>query len=163
MLPVENCFETPSCLSLVAWLARASQYAFGFICLVALASPQLQAQQGLPIVQQTGIAGSNGPSPMLVDAKQFLGGASGDACGAINAAILQMETVKNGVVDARGITGDVPCAFNMFGTGNPTGKLLLGNVVIHARVTQVQPPLFQVEGTGWAIDDNVSNNDNPLA
>jgi len=69
-----------------------------------------------------------------------------------------MQTVKDGVVDARGITGDVPCTVNMFGTPTaPTGKLLLGNVVLHVSVTQVQPTLFQVEGTGWAIDDNVSN------
>jgi hypothetical protein len=39
----------------------------------------------------------------------------------------------------------------MFGNGNPTGKLLLGNVVLNVSQTQVQPNQFQVEGTGWAF------------
>jgi hypothetical protein len=116
-----------------------------FILLAAVVP--LHAQQGLPIVQQPG--GGTGPSPIVVDASQYWT-AGGDACKAIQNAIGQMQTVKNGVVDARAITGDVPCAVNMFGTSNPTGKLLLGNVTIHAQVPQVQPSKFQVEGVGWS-------------
>jgi len=118
-----------------------------FILLAAVVP--LHAQQGLPIVQQPG--GGTGPSPIVVDASQYWT-AGGDACKAIQNAIGQMQTVKNGVVDARAITGDVPCAVNMFGTSNPTGKLLLGNVTIHAQVPQVQPSKFQVEGVGWSPD-----------
>jgi hypothetical protein len=41
------------------------------------------------------------------------------------AAIQQMTTTtKNGVVDARGFTGNQKCASSMFGASNPKGKLL---------------------------------------
>jgi hypothetical protein len=167
MVPVESRSDALSPLGsrartdcFVSRLACTRRCVLGFICLVGVAtvaSIRLHAQQGLPIVQQTTTMGSNGPSPVFVDANQFLSFALGDACLAINHAIGQMQTVKNGVVDARGITGDVQCAVNMFGSGNPTGKLLLGNVVLHVSVTQVQPPLFQVEGVGWENDDTSAN------
>lgn len=94
-------------------------------------------------------------SPIFLDATQFA--TTSDACAAINAAIVQMNTTtKNGVVDARGFTGPLKCASNMF-PSNATGKLLLGNVVLNVSVTQVQPSKFQVEGTGWAISGTPSN------
>jgi hypothetical protein len=68
----------------------------------------------------------------------------------------------NGVVDARGFTGTQPCGVNMFVTPTgtfPTGKLLLGNVLIKATVPQIQPSKFLVEGTGWtASPGGASNN-----
>jgi hypothetical protein len=115
--------------------------------------------QGQPVVAQgTGTSGQTAlSSPIVLDATQFTS-ASGDACNQISQAITQMMiSAKNGVVDARGFTGDQKCASNMFGTSNPTGKLLLGNVVLHVSVTQVQPPLFQVEGVGWEQDDTSAN------
>lgn len=100
--------------------------------------------------------GRDGESqPFGFDATRFNG--SPDACSQIHAAIVQVNsTTNNGVVDARGFTGPVQCSSNMF-PSNATGKLLLGNVVLNASVTQVQPPLFQVEGVGWSLDDTASN------
>jgi hypothetical protein len=113
---------------------------------------------GEPVVANgTGSSGQTASSsPIVLDATKFTG--APDVCLQISNAIAQMSTTtNNGVVDARGFTGDVSCRTSMFGANNPTGKLLLGNVVLHARVTQVQPPLFQVEGVGWTLDDTASN------
>jgi hypothetical protein len=113
MAPVENQSNAPSprtARSRASYfgcrLTFARRHVFSFVCLVALAtsvSTRLHGQQGLPIVQQPG--GGNGTSPIFVDANQYMLGASGDACLAIQRAIGQMQTQKNGVVDARGITG----------------------------------------------------------
>lgn len=88
MVSLENRFNVPSPLGFrwrSAWfscrLTGARWLVFSFVCLVTLAisvSTQLHAQQGLPIVQQTGMIGNNAPSPIFVDANQFLSQASGD-------------------------------------------------------------------------------------
>jgi hypothetical protein len=109
---------------------------------------------GQPLTETSG--GTALPSPLVLDATRFNG--SPDVCLQINAAIVQMNSTatNNGVVDARGFTGSLQCASNMF-PSNATGKLLLGNVVLHVSKTQVQPSLFQVEGTGWGIAGTPSN------
>ena len=93
-------------------------------------------------------------SPLVLDATQFSG--TPDACKQINTAISAMLALSpaNGVVDARGFTGDQKCQTNMFPAPTMsypvvTGKLLLGNVVLHSTKTQIQPSKFQVEGAGW--------------
>ena len=66
-----------------------SRHVLGFVCLVVLAtlvSTSSHGQQGLPIVQQAGTVGVNVPSPIFVDANQYMFGASGDACKAISGA-----------------------------------------------------------------------------
>jgi len=95
-------------------------------------------------------------SAVILDATQFGGTGTGDACDRISQAINQLLTVANGVVDARGFTGNQYCAESMFpvqsGMGTttiPTGKLLLGNAVFWVSSTQIQPTKFQVEGVGW--------------
>jgi hypothetical protein len=110
-------------------------------------------QTGEPLTQPA--SGLPSPSPLVLDATRF--GSGPDVCSQINTAIAQMNaTTKNGVVDARAFTGPQECASNMF-PSNATGKLLLGNVVLNVSVTQVQPPLFQVEGVGWEQDDTPAN------
>ena len=121
-----------------------------FLALTAGTNTALYGQTGQPIIKTSS---GQGPSPVFIDATQF----TGDACQAISAAIGVMTTTGNGVVDARAFKGDQVCSVNMFGTTNPTGKLLLGNIVLHLGKTQVQPPLFQVEGVGWALDGTSSN------
>jgi len=121
--------------------------------ILALAFAGYGQTTGQPLTETSG--GTANPSPLVLDATRFNG--SPDACSQIHAAIVQMNsTTNNGVVDARGFTGPVQCSSNMF-PSNATGKLLLGNVVLNASVTQVQPPLFQVEGVGWSLDDTASN------
>jgi hypothetical protein len=139
------------------WVEPLGRTAF-WLCLALFAAsiPPTYAQivQGEPGVGNPG-ATKLISSPIYLDATQFA--TTTDVCAAIHAAIAQMNSVtNNGVVDARGFTGPQKCASNIF-PSNATGKLLLGNVVLYATVSQVQPPLFQVQGTGWAIDDNVSN------
>jgi hypothetical protein len=131
-----------------------------WLCLTALfvagTVPPTYAQivQGEPGVGNPG-ATKLVSSPIFLDATQFGNGT--DACAAINAAITQMNgTTNNGVVDARGFTGDQKCASNMF-PNDATGKLLLGNVTLHVSTKQVQPGKFQVEGTGWTISTTASN------
>jgi hypothetical protein len=114
---------------------------------LALAVAGYGQMTGQPLTQTSGGVGL--PSPLVLDATRFNG--SPDACAQIRAAITQMNSVtNNGVVDARGFTGSVECASNMFPL-NATGKLLLGNVVLNVSKTQVQPSQFQVEGTGWTF------------
>jgi hypothetical protein len=106
--------------------------------------------KGQPVVANgTDSMGQTASStPIFVDATQFTSVTS-DACDQISQAI---TAANGGVVDARGFSPkDQKCAFNMFGANNPKGKLLLGNVVLHVSVTQVQPSQFQVEGTGWSF------------
>jgi hypothetical protein len=119
------------------------------LCAFVLASINAGYGQttGQPLTETSGGVGL--PSPLVLDATRFNG--SPDACAQIKAAITQMNgTTNNGVVDARGITGSLRCASNMF-PNNATGKLLLGNVVLNVSKTQVQPSQFQVEGTGWTF------------
>lgn len=110
---------------------------------------------GQPVVANS--SGSSGAmassSPLYVDATQFNG--APDVCAQIKNAI---NLGGNGaVVDARGFIGDQQCNSNMFGTSNPTGKLLLGNIALHISKTQVQPSKFQVEGIGWSIGSSNTN------
>jgi len=102
-------------------------------------------------------------SPLVLDATQYTGTGSHDACDKISQAIndLLSTNIANGVVDARGFTGSVYCAESMFPDTAadgpppppypviPTGKLLLGNTIFWVSSTQVQPTKFQVEGVGW--------------
>jgi hypothetical protein len=143
----------PRCLC--GWLVAAIQAVLlPPILGMFFAAPAAAQTTGQPLTETSG--GSGLPSPLVLDATRFTTHAP-DACHQIFDAITQMmNTTLNGVVDARGFTGPQKCTFNMF-PSNATGKLLLGNVVLYATQTQVQPSLFQVEGTGWAIDDNVSN------
>ena len=103
---------------------------------------------GQPVTANgTGSTGQTASSsPIFVDATQFPGGP--DVCAQISNAI--HNGGNGGVVDARGFIGDQKCASNMFGSANPTGKLLLGNVVLHVQTPQIQPDRFQVEGVGWS-------------
>jgi len=125
------------------------------LCALILASVAAgYGQTGEPLTKPA--IGVATPSPLVLDATRFSGSGT-DVCSQINAAITQMNSItNNGVVDARAFTGPQECASNMF-PSNATGKLLLGNVVLNASFTQVQPPFFQVEGVGWALDDTPSN------
>jgi len=130
------------------------------LCLAAMlvgAGSSSNAQtvnQGQPAVGNNG-ASAFTSSPLVLDATQFTGAGFNDACDKILSAInaLLIAPNKNGVVDARGFTGDQLCQESMFpdqtGGTIPTGKLLLGNAVFWVSITQVQPTKFQVEGVGW--------------